>query len=324
MKFRFRVMTGLMVIALIFLPVKVYAMNESLVQNTVEWREIDSIIQYSNDDFNGYTKYVFDEENGCFYVYLNFTDSRIDSSSNENIKLNFIIENSTESYIFSVDKNGLIDEWAEDKVSVSVNFNASCKNQGGKMIAGIELKDKNARKLTNYVSCYYSCGAEISAELFENFTLDMYVPTTVKTTTQKKTTTKKSTTEKSKKTTVSEKTTAVKTTKFSASNTNSSKKTTTKFSAANTTKFDAVSQNISEQSDEEFWESQLSSVAEIADESDVEKTKTKMSSSAKAMLAVSAVLLAGGAALVLTGALKKGKTSSESDTEESEKAEDTE
>ncbi len=318
MKFRFRVVTVFMVITLIFMPVKAYAMDENFVQNTVIWREIDSVIRYDNDGFNGYTKYVFDDENGCFYIYLNFTDLRIDSSSNENIKLNFIIENSSESYSFSADKNGIVDEWAKEKVSVSVNFNASCKNQGGKMIAGVELKDKNAKKLTNYVSCYYSCGAEISAELFENFTLDMYVPTTLKSTAEKKTTTKKSTAKKNKESAVSEKNTSDKATKFSVSNTNSSKKTTTKFSASNSTKFDAASQSTGEQSDDEFWENQLSSVAEINEESDVENTKTKMSSSAKAMLAVSVVLLALGVAFVAAGVLKKGKLGGNSEMEETE------
>lgn len=301
MKFRFRVVPFLLALTLIFLPLKAYALEDNLVRNTGMWREIDTVIQYGSDDFSGYTKYICDEENGCFYVYLNFTDYRLNSSINDEIKLNFILRNSDGEYSFSVDKNGLTEEWAHDKVSASVNFDVSYKNQGGKVIAGIELKDKRAEKLTNYIGCYYSCGSEISTELFEDILLDMYVPPAAKTTTEKTTADKSAT---RKRDAQNENSTTDKISKFNPSGVKTTSKGTTKFdSRAGTGVDDAVTAS---QDDEEFWENELNSAgARSSETGSKDSIKPVLSVQAKILLSVAVVLFVCGMVFVVTGAVKK-------------------
>lgn len=169
-----------------------------------EWQSIDERIEYSidADGFNGFLKQYIDEKNGCFYVYFCFNDKRLIDSSDEAVVLSFVVENDESIFRFSVNKDGFINTAQDsiDAIELAYNFgNCSCAGEGGEVFVGFELKDKNARKLKNAVSCIYSGGVNTVSELFSGAVLDMYEePTTTKSTKSEKTTTKASESSKNK------------------------------------------------------------------------------------------------------------------------------
>lgn len=212
----------------IFSPFEAFAFDYGLVGSEYAWVDIDELISYNAEEngFDGFSKQLADEDNGCFYVYLNFYDKSLENVDDDSIILTFVVQNSEAQYMLSINRNGFVNTSQEcmNAIDIVYNFdNCSAHRCGGEIIAGIKLKNKSAKALTNTVTCIYSGGGYNDSVLFDNAMLDMYVEPTTKP--------PKATTERSVRTTTkSSKTTTEKTTKTSG--TTAKKVTTTKFSGS--------------------------------------------------------------------------------------------
>lgn len=294
-------------------PTTCFALNEDLVSDEMYWIDEDAEIIYSDEYFNGFLKYIADEDEGCFYLCLRFTDSRIDSNCTDNITLAFTVKNDVNTYYFQVDRDGVIKSKSQNSLNsfdVYYNFDeASCKRQGGGVFAAFRLKNETDRRLNNYISCEYYCGLSCTYDLFENISLDMYVPTTVKTTAQK--TTKQSTTKKnagstqSKTSKAAESTKAESSTKFSGSGTVSAR------SGTGSTKFYADTDDTKSNTGTESITEEETDVSEFEQESFAQtnvNSSTKLSRQAKLLLIIFAVLFAIGILCVIIGTVSNKKT----------------
>jgi hypothetical protein len=234
-------------ICILACPLSAYALNADLVEHETYWIDCDNQIIYKSSTFNGFTKYVVDENEGSFYLFSMFTDSKLDKACQENITFTFTIKNDVNTYYLQVDKNGMLNTSSKnsaDAIELCYNFDdASCKRQGGSVFVALGLKNSTDRQLTNHISCEYSCGLSNTYVMFDDIDLDMYVPTTTKQSKEKsatqsttkskatkQSTTAKSTTEKS----TTAKSTTQSTTKFVASGSVSSTTSTTEFVADTT------------------------------------------------------------------------------------------
>lgn len=321
-------------LSIVAVPFSAYAINQDLVDDEIFWIDKGNEIYYSNDDyFEGFSKYIVDEDEGCFYLFTRFTDYRIDRESNENIAFAFTIHNDSNSYFFRVDKDGLVNSYSQntlDSIDIYYNFSeASCKKQGGGVFVAIELKNKTDRMLNNFISCEYSCGRNVTYNLINDVSLDMYVPTTAKTTVQKTTkqttqktvkdTTKSNTSDSGK--TVTEKTAKAKTTKESSTKFEGSGVKSSSSSKSNSTKFNSVKGN--DQTDalrteEDVAITDSENIVEFEQENDAiniveQSEKSQLSSQAKLMIVIFTVLLVVGIACVIIGTVNGKKNKKEAD-----------
>ncbi len=309
---------------IISVPVSAFAVNTDLVEDELYWINKGNIIQYNKDDyFEGFLKYITDEDEGCFYLFIRFTDHRIDVDCKENIALGFTVKNEENTYSFQVDKDGVINSPSKnslDAFDVYYNFNeASCKKQGGGVYVALKLKNADDRRLNNSISCEYYCGLSWNYNLFDGINLDMYVPVTAKASTQKtekKTTTEKETTKK--KTTVKSKTEkAVKesSTKFSATGKSyysTSRNETTKFSASG--EYTAGSKKYESADTEADGKSDINDKTQV--EYEAESTisaKQNMSKQSKLLLIIFGVLFTVGVICVIIGSANGNKKKKENE-----------
>ena len=310
---------------IISVPFSALAVNTDLVEDELYWIDKGNVIQYNDDDyFKGFLKYIADKDEGCFYLFIRFTDYRIDVNSKENITLGFTVKNEKNTYFFQVDKDGLINSPSKnslDAFDVYYNFNeASCKKQGGGVYVALKLKNTDDRRLNNSISCEYYCGLNCNYNLFNGINLDMYVPTSVRATAQKATkeaTTAKAKTKKetSKKETIAKSKTekAVKesSTKFSGTGKSygTSQNETTKYSGSqdytNEKEFESVNaedvaeSNIINESHEEYKAESTAAV------------KQGMSQQAKLLLIIFASLFTIGVICVILGCVNGKKSKKE-------------
>lgn len=222
-------------IGIISSPFNAYAVNSDLISDEMYWIDRGEETIYDEDYFKGFSKYIVDENEGCFYFFVSFTDKRVDTNSNDNFTLGLTVENDINTYSFQVDKDGVKNSESKNSIEnaeIYCNFDrVSNKKQGGNIFIAVKLKDKTDRKKTNYITCEYFCGRDLNYNLVENIVLDMYVPEIAKTTSQKeiKTTTTKNKTQTVK---ISESKNES-STKFSGAETqNTPAKSNAKFSAA--------------------------------------------------------------------------------------------
>lgn len=199
----FLIIASLLVTPLLFSPIKAYALNHNLVASEYNgWveKEVDYYYDYDKYSFNGFVKQIFDEENGCYYIFFNFYDERIIGEDDNDIILTFTVTNTENEYTFSVNRNGFTntDENNMKAVNIAYNFEASVQGGGGRIFVGFELKNKYDRQQYNYIKCEYGAGSDRITTLFDNEMLNMYVEPTAKTTKHKTT---KQSKDKSKKTT---------------------------------------------------------------------------------------------------------------------------
>lgn len=306
-------------------PLSAYALNTDLVADEVYWIDKGNEINYDRDDyFAGFSKYIADENEGCFYLFTRFTDYRIDTGSKENITFAFTIENEMNSYYFQIDKDGIVNSSSQnaiDAVDVYYNFDeASCKRQGGGVYIAFKLRNAADRVLKNYICCEYSCGLNVTYNIFENICLDMYVPTTAKSTSQKAV---KQTTSKNNSSKATNKATNATENKLNASN--DAKESSTKFSGSgtvyssqsssnNTAKFSAAGQSSDTQVNNEVTGTKETDSDTIRENNDSalamsnENVKPSLSQQAKMMIVIFAVLFVVGVVCVIIGLVnhKKG------------------
>lgn len=312
--------------SIILFPSCVFALNTDLVEDEIYWIDKGNEIYYSgNDYFEGFSKYIADEDEGCFYFFSRFTDYRIDRNTNENITLAFTIKNDVNTYSFQVDKNGLMNSSSKntlESIDVYYNFDeASCKRQGGGVFVAFKLKNKTDRMLNNSISCEYYCGLNCTYNLLDSVHLDMYVPTTVKTTKAK--TTKQTTSKKSQKTETKAKTNTTKaiketSTKFSGlGNTSANKKT-----SAPATKFSGSGNQIADDEvTEEALQSEESNNANVekresSSEISAQNSSTELSYQAKLLIIIFTVVFVVGVICIIIGTVNSKKDKKEPDCNE--------
>lgn len=313
-------------------PFSAFALNTDLVEDELYWIDKGTQINYAKDNyFEGFSKYIADEDEGCFYLFTRFTDYRIDKNSNENITLAFTIKNDVNTYYFQVDKDGTVNSTSQNTLnSVEIHYNfdeASCKKQGGGVYVAFKLKNNTDRTLNNSVSCEYSCGLDCTYDLLSNISLDMYVPTTAKTTTQKtakQTTTKKNTSAAASKSSERDNAGSENSTKFSGSGTTAS---SGRSSAGSFAKFSADTNDV--QSDSQALSGEETQIAESRDaqskddalEITPQNSETKLSEQAKLLIIIFAVLFVLGVICVMIGTVHSKKKDEDEEKEDAIKEE---
>lgn len=172
---------------IVLTPFSVYALDTKLVEDEISWIDRGETVTYKSDDyFQGFSKYIADSDEGCFYFFARFTDYRIDTESDENIALSVTVKNDVHSFTFKVDKDGIVG--TSDDVEAYSNFSeTSCMRQGGGMFVAFKLKNKADRTRNNLISCEYYCGDHLTYTMLAGVSLDMYVPQTQKTVSDKTT-----------------------------------------------------------------------------------------------------------------------------------------
>ncbi len=319
-------------LSVLLTPFSAFALNTDLVEDELYWIDKGTQIHYEKDNyFEGFSKYIADEDEGCFYLFTRFTDYRIDKNSNENITLAFTIKNDVNSYYFQVDKDGTVNSTSQNTLnSVEIHYNfdeASCKKQGGGVYVAFKLKNNTDRKLNNSVSCEYSCGLDCTYDLLSNISLDMYVPTTAKTTTQKtakQTTTKKNTSAAASKSSERDNAGSENSTKFSGSGTTAS---SGRSSAGSFAKFSADTNDV--QSDSQALSGEETQIAESRDaqskddalEITPQNSETKLSEQAKLLIIIFAVLFVLGVICVMIGTVHSKKKDEDEEKEDAIKEE---
>lgn len=318
-------------LSVLLTPFSAFALNTDLVEDELYWIDKGTQINYAKDNyFEGFSKYIADEDEGCFYLFTRFTDYRIDKNSNENITLAFTIKNDVNTYYFQVDKDGTVNSTSQNTLnSVEIHYNfdeASCKKQGGGVYVAFKLKNNTDRKLNNSVSCEYSCGLDCTYNLLSNISLDMYVPTTSKTTTQKtaKQTTKKNTSAAASKSSERDNAGSENSTKFSGSGTTAS---SGRSSAGSSAKFSADTNVI--QSDSQALNGEETQIAGSRDaqsnddalEITPQNSETKLSGQAKLLIIIFAVLFVLGVICVMIGTVHSKKKDENEEKEDAIKEE---
>lgn len=159
-------------------PIQSYALNSDMVEGERYWIDQKVQINYQEHDyFNGFTKYIADNDEGCFYFFTSFFDPRINKFSDDNITLAFTVTNQKNTYYFQVDKDGIFENTSQNTLKaldIYYNFEeASCKRQGGNIYVAFEFKNSDDKKLDNTIRCEYYCGINCTYNLLEGVEVNM-------------------------------------------------------------------------------------------------------------------------------------------------------
>lgn len=171
-------------------PIQSYALNSDMVEGERYWIDQKVQVNYQEHDyFNGFTKYIADSDEGCFYFFTSFIDRRINKISDDNITLAFTVTNQKNTYYFQVDKDGILDSTTQNTLkSLDIYYNfeeASCKKQGGNIYVAFEFKNSDDKKLDNTIRCEYYCGLNCTYNLLESAEVNMSSEETDEKTTEK-------------------------------------------------------------------------------------------------------------------------------------------
>ena len=272
---------------ILFVPVNAYSMDTKFVNNAEIWWDDNAGIVHMPPQnlgkYEGVYSYYIDGDNSCFYLYISYYESDLKDKNND-IKMEFQITNDINNYYFIVNENGMInpDKSTKSAFDIALNFQEATK-QGQDLYLGIEFRNKNDKILDNSISFSVIVNGQ-SYTLNEELILPFYTENNItKVSGNEKTTASKTVKNNSKTTTQrSTKNTTEKTTKFKyvASATGSGKYTAD-----------------DDYSDEEYEYDEVENDIQILTEKAVDSEET-LSLRSKIMIAVSAVILATGMALL--------------------------
>ena len=188
-----------------------YAFDGEYIDKFGKWYDKGTVIDIDCSFVQGQFHYMTNEEDGCAYFYFAYTDF-LDEYSEDDIQLQFYVYNSINNYTFSVANSGVSDDDILKNLDIYSNFsNINADSHNGRLLVGFELKNKDDKTLTNFISCTFKVLSAKSCNLVDECKLDMYVEPT---TTTKKVTTTKLTTSKLKETRTVSSTVSSKTTKL--------------------------------------------------------------------------------------------------------------
>ncbi len=171
-----------------------YAINDKYLDDNNLWYDVESANSINKNDMVIQVKCVTDTDNACFYMNVYYYNSNDDIALNdENISLNFNINNDNSNYNFIINKNEKLDSFISNNFNVISDFSRINNDfNNGEFVVGIEFKNKEDKKLLNYIDCDFSVNNFAKFNLIDKYEMDMYIP--LETTTQKVTTTKVTTT----------------------------------------------------------------------------------------------------------------------------------
>lgn len=308
----FRLITPLMML-LVFLPAfSAYALDSNYVISEYNgWIDIDERIDFQQREtgFDGFLKWIADEENGCFYMYFSFYDVRLEGFDEDNTVISFDVWNDSNSYHFSVNRNGFVNTGGDEQKNIGLTYNfdnCSSDRCGGEILIGFELLNDTDRALYNHISCEYAGGRSKTAILFSDYGLDMFVEPTARMSSSKA-----SNPDKSDK----ERTTA------SYRNNGTENAATDKEQSTKYTPTGMSGRNAKKEQSSKFNADKIYSSGD-ADNSTEEKTVLteagntvgtyRRSKTAIIILSVAGVMIAVGTALVIAGTVMKNKKSDSS------------
>lgn len=309
----FRLIVPLMML-LVFLPAfSAYALDSNYVISEYNgWIDIDERIDFQQKEtgFDGFLKWIVDEENGCFYMYFSFYDVGLEGYDDDNTVISFDVWNDINRYHFSVNRNGYVNTGANEQKNIRLTYNfdnCSVSRCGGEILIGFELLNNTDRELYNHISCEYAGGGNKTAVLFSDYGLDMYVEPTVKVSSSKASKLDKSNKEKATDSRIN----------GSTENDTSKKESSTKYTPTGT-----LSRNAKKEQSSKFNADKIYSSGDAADNHTEEKTVLneagstvgtyRRSKTAVIILSVAGVMIAGGVALVIAGTVIKNKKSDSS------------
>lgn len=176
-----KIIVSIITLTIIFIPFQAYSMEEFYINETGKeekyWSSIPGTLIGDNEEYSGVVKYIVDDNNGCFYLCLNFYDSKIDSNCNKNISVGFTVTNSQNQYYFSIDKNGFTersDIGVDNIVNICYSFDdSSCSRNGGDIYVAFEFKNKLEKTSLNHISGQYCCGEMVRRPIFDDVIMDM-------------------------------------------------------------------------------------------------------------------------------------------------------
>lgn len=139
-----------LIIILLLTPITAFSMDTAFINKTEIWYERQDIVntpEKSLDKYNGNYSYCIDKENHCFYLHISYTEKSLTDGDND-IKVQFEIENMNESYDFYINKNGFVspDDKIKKAFNLEYNFGEDTK-QGQEIYLGLEFKKKTTKLL---------------------------------------------------------------------------------------------------------------------------------------------------------------------------------
>lgn len=168
-----------------------YAINDKYLDDNNLWYDVESENSINENDMVIQVKCVTDTDNACFYLNVYYYNSNDEIVLNdENISLNFNINNDNSKYNFVINKNEKLDSFINNNFNIISDFSRINNDfNNGEFVVGIEFKNKEDKKLLNYINCDFSVNNFAKFNLLNKYEFDMYVP--LETTTKKVTTTKR-------------------------------------------------------------------------------------------------------------------------------------
>lgn len=221
------------------LPLCAFAMNDGYISDSTKWQfnnEVINMPEQRIDSYKGIYNYYSDVKNNCFYLKLSYDEDSLNDNGDNDIHLEFDIENSSNDYSFNIDEstNGKI----YNAFEVHTDFGGIWLHSQD-IYVGIEFLNKEDKMLNNYLSFslvvngnkYQLCDENIKlayGDYAESLTTTKPTNTnTTKETATKETTTKPTTRPPTEKETATKQTTTQK-------ETATKKETTTKFKYTHT------------------------------------------------------------------------------------------
>ena len=135
------------------LPLCAFAMDEGYIGESIKWQSNSEAVYVSLDAErlgeslnDGYYQYYTDISNNCFYLHISYTESSLNDKGDNDIHLEFNIEN---KYCFSVyaDTNGK----TLDNFNIRTHF-SEIMGEGQEIYVGIEFLNKEDKKLNQYLT----------------------------------------------------------------------------------------------------------------------------------------------------------------------------
>ncbi|MGN0523244.1 MAG: hypothetical protein ACI4IG_03120 [Eubacterium sp.] len=247
--------------------------NDKVTTKTVSIKSI-------NNRFEGIYRYFYDKDDNCFYLMVLANEDSIDNS-HKDISIEYSVINNYESYRFTVDSNGVVEEEYGNQFIATTSFYTNAEDKTGRYISALDIN--NGYEI-NYLTVKIFFNGH-SYLLIENFEADCSEEITENTAS----TTLKNTTETNK-------------TATNATEDKTVKKSTTKFSAdvriANknkTDKFDAVIE-----STETATDTDTGYVTSVSQDFSNNNDKGSLSTASKIMMGIASAVGAVGIAYIIS------------------------
>ena len=137
------------------LPLCAFAMDEGYIGDLIKWQnnsdEVHTVFLYpehfsGQPKEGGYYQYYTDIPNNCFYLHISYTESSLNDNGDNDIHLEFDIENKCRFPVYA-DTNGK----TLDNFNIRTHF-SEIMGEGQEIYVGIEFLNKEDKKLNQYLN----------------------------------------------------------------------------------------------------------------------------------------------------------------------------